>query len=164
MNLVAKKRGSNNRRRARKDLARLHLHIANQRKDWQFKLARQLCETYDTICIENLNIKTMQMRWGRKVSDLGHAQFVGILKYMASRLGTLVVETPRFYPSSRTCSVCKYVLDELPLSVREWTCPVCGTVHDRDRNAAFNILRVGTSTCTRDGVRLTQSELPSLAV
>ena len=164
MNLVAKKRGSNNRRRAKLDLARLHLHIANQRKDWQFKLARRLCETYDTICIEDLNIKAMQMRWGRKVSDLGHAQFVGVLKHMASKLGTTLVEAPRFYPSSKTCSVCEHVLDELPLSVREWKCPVCGAVHDRDRNAALNILRVGTSTCTRDGVRPTELGLLSSAV
>lgn len=163
-NLSHKKRGSNNRQRAKLDLARLHLHVANQRKDWQFKLARRLCETYDTICIENLNIKAMQMRWGRKVSDLGHTQFVGILKYMASKLGTLVVETPRFYPSSKTCSICEHVLDELPLSVREWTCPVCGAIHDRDRNAALNILRVGTSTCTRDGVRPAELGLLSSAV
>ena len=159
--LSRKKHGSNNRQRAKKDLARLHKHVANQRRNWQFKLARQLCETYDTICVENLNIKAMQIQWGRKVSDLGHAQFVNILKHTASKFGTTLVETPRFYPSSKTCSVCEHVLDELPLSVREWTCPVCGAVHDRDRNAAFNILRVGTSTHTRDGVSLAQCELPS---
>ena len=162
--LSRKKRGSNNRRRAKLNLARLHKHVANQRKDWQFKLARRLCETYDTICIEDLNVKAMQMRWGRKVSDLGHAQFVDILKHAASKLGAALIEVPRFFPSSKTCSVCEYVLDGLSLSAREWTCPACGAVHDRDRNASFNILRVGTSTCTRDGVRPAELGPSSLVV
>lgn len=162
--LSHKKCGSNNRRRAKLDLARLHKHVVNQRKDWQFKLARRLCDIYDTIYIEDLNIKAMQRRWGRKVSDLAHTQFVNILKYMASKMGTILIETPRFYPSSKTCSTCGHVLDELPLSVREWTCPICGTIHDRDRNASFNILRVGTSTCTRDGVRPTELGLLSSVV
>ena len=81
--------------------------------------------------------------WCRKISDLGHSQFVNILKYQCSKTGSTVVEIPRFYPSSKTCSNCNHVLDELPLKVRHWTCPKCKQEHDRDKNAAKNILRVG---------------------
>lgn len=144
--LSRKKIGSNNRKRAKLELARLHKKVANQRKDYHFKLSRSICEQYAVICIEDLNIKAMQRIWGRKISDLGHSQFVNILKYQASKLGTSVVEIPRFYPSSKRCSCCGYVLDELQLSVRTWVCPACGIKHDRDRNAANNILKVGTST------------------
>lgn len=145
-NLSSKKKGSANRKRARLDLARVHKLTANQRKDFHFKLARNLAERYAVICIEDLNIKAMQMLWGRKISDLGHSQFVNILKYQCNKLGSTVVEIPRFYPSSKTCSNCGQILDELPLSVREWTCPECGVKHDRDRNAAKNICKVGAST------------------
>ena len=144
--LSRKKKGSNNRERARRELTRLHKKVANQRKDYHFKLSRSICEQYATVCIEDLNIKAMQRIWGRKISDLGHSRFVDILKYQASKVGTTVVEIPRFYPSSKTCSCCAYVLDELPLSARAWVCPACGVEHDRDRNAANNILKVGAST------------------
>lgn len=128
------------------ELARVHKKVANCRKDYHFKLARRICENYATICIEDLNIKAMQRIWGRKISDLGHSQFVNILKYQGNKLGSTVVEIPRFYPSTKTCSTCGHVADNLPLKIREWTCKNCGTVHDRDKNAAINILRVGTST------------------
>lgn len=163
-NLSRKKKGSKNRAKARLDLARVHKNVSNQRKDWQFKLARRLCETYDVICVEDLNIKGMQRLWGCRISDLGHAQFVTILKWMAEKLGSTVVEIPRFYPSSKTCSSCGHVLASLDLSTREWTCPACGMHHDRDRNAAINIHRVGASTCTRGEVRPSQHGLPPLVV
>jgi putative transposase len=85
--------------------------------------AGEFAEKYSRICVEDLNLKAMHRLWGRKISDLGHGQFVNILKYQCSKTGTTVVEIPRFYPSSKTCSNCGYVLDDLPLSVREWTCP-----------------------------------------
>ena len=145
-NLSRKKRGSANRNRARLELARLHKKTANQRKDFHFKLAGRLAAEYATICIEDLNMKAMQMLWGRKISDLGFSDFVDILEYQCSKTGSVVVKIPRFYPSSKTCSACGYVMDELPLKVRQWTCPECGTKHNRDKNAANNILRVGAST------------------
>lgn len=144
--LSRKQKGSNNRKRARLELARLHKRVANQRKDYHFKLARELCGNYALVAIEDLNIKSMQRLWGRKISDLGHSSFVKILKYQGAKCGTTVVEIPRFYPSSKTCSECGYILETLSLSSREWTCPVCATVHDRDRNASVNVLRVGAST------------------
>jgi len=144
--LSRKKKNSNNRKRAKLELARLHKKVANCRKDYHFKLAKKLCENYATICIEDLNIKVMQRNWGRKISDLGHSQFVNILRHQSGKLGSTVVEIPRFYPSSKTCSNCGYIIDKLPLKIREWTCQNCGEKHDRDKNAATNILRVGTST------------------
>jgi putative transposase len=151
--LSHKKKGSNNYKRALLDLARAYKKIANRRRDYHFKLAKKLAEEYALICIENLNIKAMQRLWGKKVSDLGHSQFVNILKYQCAKAGTAVVEIPRFFPSSKTCSDCGYVLDDLPLNVREWVCPECGSTHDRDINAAINILRVGASTLAGEGVR-----------
>ncbi|MDI3534750.1 MAG: putative transposase [Thermosediminibacterales bacterium] len=151
--LSRKKKGSNNYKRALLALARAYKKITNQRRDYYFKLAKKLAEEYAMICIEDLNIKAMQRLWGRKVSDLGHSQFVNILKYQCAKTGTTVVEIPRFYPSSKTCSDCGYVLDDLPLNTRVWICPECGSIHNRDLNAAINILRVGTSTLVGEGVR-----------
>jgi putative transposase len=151
--LSRKEKGFNNYKKALLDLVRAYKKIANRRRDYHFKLAKKLAEEYALICIEDLNIKAMQRLWGRKVSDLGHSQFVNILKYQCSKTGTIVVEIPRFYPSSKTCSGCGYVLEDLPLSVREWTCPACGVKHDRDLNAARNILRVGASNPWGEGVR-----------
>lgn len=151
--LSSKKKGSNNRKRSRLDLVRSHKRIANQRKDFHFKLAKELAEKYSVICIEDLNLKAMQCLWGKKVSDLGFADFVRILEYQCSKTGTRLIKIDRFYPSSKTCSHCGYVLAELPLAVRNWVCPNCNTTHDRDINAAINIHRVGTSTLTGEAVR-----------
>ena len=151
--LSSKKKGSHNRKRARLDLACGHKRIANQRKDFHFKLAKELAEKYATICIEDLNLKAMQRLWGRKVSDLGHANFVKILEHQCSKAGTVLVKTDRFYPSSKTCSNCGYIYKELSLKERQWVCPSCSAIHDRDENAATNIHRVGTSTLKGEVVR-----------
>ena len=108
------------------------------------KLAREICLEYADIAIEDLNMKAMQQMWGRKVSDLGFAEFVSILKWTAFKLGSTVTEIPRFYPSSKTCSNCGHVLEKLELSQREWMslrlrlreavrCPQCGAHHDISR-------------------------------
>jgi len=144
--LSRKQKGSNNRRKAKRALTKHHIKIANQRKDFQFKLINQLCENYDLICLEDLNIKAMQMLWGKKISDLSHSSFVNLLKQQALKYDVIISEIPRFYPSSKTCSSCGVVVDELPLKVRSWTCTTCDAVHDRDFNAAVNILRVGIAT------------------
>ena len=142
--LSHKRQGSNNRDRARLNLARLHKKAANQRHDFHFKLARRLCLEYDTICIEDLNVKVMQRLWGKKIGDLGFSNFVRILKYEASKFGTLIVEVGRFFASSQLCSSCGYQNSQVKdLSVRQWLCPKCGAMHDRDRNAAINILVEG---------------------
>lgn len=150
--LSRKQKGSNHRKQVKCQLSKQHLKIANQRKDFQFKLAKELCETYDVICLEDLNIKAMQRMWGKKVSDLSHSCFVNILKQQAAKYGVTVFEIPRFYPSSKLCSNCGCVVDDLPLKVRSWVCPTCGVTHDRDFNAALNILRVGASALGGDTV------------
>jgi putative transposase len=144
--LSRKQKGSNNRKKAKRALTKQHIKIVNQRKDFQFKLVKKLCEKYDLICLEDLNIKGMQRLWGRKISDLSHSSFVNLLKQQSGKYDVIISEIPRFYPSSKTCSGCGFVVDELSLKVRSWTCAACNTSHDRDFNAAVNILRVGAST------------------
>ena len=134
---------SGHRRERRRDLERLHERIRNRRDDWQWKMSHELCGRYDTICIEDLRLTGMARLWGRKMSDLAFGSFVQKLEYVASKYGVCVVKVDRFYPSSKTCSVCQYVNERLTLGDREWTCPQCGTVHDRDLNASVNILRQG---------------------
>jgi putative transposase len=149
-NLSRKKKGSNARFRAKQQLAKLHIKTANQRRDYFHKLSNQLANKYDNIFIEDLNMKAMHMMWGRKVSDLAFSEFVNILEYKAN-----VTKIDRFYPSSKTCSGCGYVLKALDLKIREWTCPSCQAQHQRDVNAAINIKRVGASTLAGEVVRAT---------
>lgn len=141
-NLSKCKKDSNNRERKRKELDHLMNNICNRRSDFQWKLAHELCRKYDRIFIENLNLKGMSRRWGRKMNDLAHADFVQKLEYVATKYGVVVHKIGRFYPSSKTCE-CGYINKELKLSDRQWVCPECGTVHDRDLLAANNILRRG---------------------
>ena len=137
---------SKNRERARLDLARKHRKIERQREDFHWKLAHQLTDEYDEIRLEDLNLKGMQSLWGRKVSDLGFADFVKTLVYIAKKKGVKVTFIDKWYPSSKTCSACGAVNEALNLRDRNWQCDECGAVHDRDRNAAINIFRVGAST------------------
>ena len=154
--LSKKQKGSNHYKQAKRRLAKAHKRLADKRRDFHFKLALNLAGEYATICIEDLNIKAMQKLWGRKISDLSHSSFVNILKYQCSKTGSTVIEIPRFYPSSKTCSACEFVYEELTLGDRKWTCPNCGILHDRDLNAAINIHRVGASTLGVETVRPTQ--------
>lgn len=141
-NLSKCKKDSNNRERKRKELDRLMNDIVNRRSDFQWKLAHELCRKYDRIFIEDLNLEGMGRRWGRKMHDLAHAEFVQKLEYISTKYGVTVHKIDRFYPSSKTCE-CGYVNKELKLSDRQWVCPECGTIHDRDLLAANNILRRG---------------------
>ena len=143
-NLSHKEKGSNNRRRARYTLSRLYKKSANQRHDFHFKLARRISLEYDTICIEDLNVKAMQRRYGKKIGDLAFSEFVKILKYEGAKFGTEIVEVNRYFASSQICNCCGEKNPEVrDLRVREWSCPKCGAYHDRDRNAAINILNEG---------------------
>ena len=156
--LSRKQKGSRRRERARMELARAYRKMENQRHDFHFKLARRLCEEYAGICLETLNMKGMARMWGCKIHSLGFSEFVKILSYEASKLGTRVIFVPMFYPSSQLCSVCGFKNDALKdVKVRKWDCPQCQTHHDRDRNAAKNILMAGTSAISGDAVRPEQS-------
>ena len=95
----------------------------------------------------------MKSLWGRKISDLGFADFVKKLVYIASKKGVKITFTDKWYPSSKTCSVCGAVNESLNLRDRTWRCNGCSTVHDRDRSAAINIFRVGASTLEGEDVR-----------
>ena len=147
-----KRFGSNNRKRARLDLARKHRKIERQREDFHWKLAYQLTDTYDEIRLEDLNLKGMKSLWGRKVSDLGFGDFVKKLVYVAEKKGKKITFIDKWYPSSKTCSACGYVNEALNLRDRAWQCPNCHTQLDRDRNAALNIYRVGASTLSGEDV------------
>lgn len=136
------KKGSNNRKKKKLKLSKAYENISNQRRDWQYKLANQLCKRYDYIYIEDLNINGMKSLWGKKISDLSHSSFVSILEYVATKYGVTVHKIDRWYPSSKTCQ-CGYVYKELSLRERNWVCPECGSRNDRDLNAAKNILRRG---------------------
>ena len=139
-NLSSKKMKSNNRKKARLTLSRLYRKITNQRHDYHFKLARELCQKYSVICLEDLNMKWMQKGHGKKVMDYGFGNFLLILEYISSKFGTKIVRVDKFFPSSQLCHDCGYQNKEVKnLAIREWDCPQCGEQHDRDRNAARNI-------------------------
>ena len=152
-NLARKVKFSNGWKKARTVVTRIHQTVVNKRRDWFFKLAHELTDKFDQLYFEDLNMKGMQALWGRKVSDLARAEFMGILGYVASTKGKVVHLIDRFYPSSKTCFDCGYIYKELKLSEREWACPGCGVIHDRDRNAALNIHREGVSSLRLGDVR-----------
>ena len=147
-------KGSQNRNKQRIKVARLHKKIENQRNDYLHKLSRHIIDENQFICIENLKVKNMTRnpKLARSISDASWAKFVSMLIYKANWYGNVIVKVPTNYPSSQLCSYCNY---QNPLTkdlrVRKWTCPNCGTVHDRDINAANNILRKGIEMLTKDG-------------
>lgn len=142
--LSRKTKKSNNYRKAKTALARLHKKTANQRSDFHWKTAHLIISRYPTICLENLCIKAMYKKHGKKIADLGFSDFLNKLEYLAQTTGTTVIKVDRFYPSSQLCSSCGYKNKAVKdLRIREWDCPVCGIHHDRDKNAAVNIEREG---------------------
>ena len=134
---------SHNRRKANRHLARVHRRVAHVRQAFHWEKARELCQTYDAISLETLNLGGMKALWGRKVSDLGFASFVDILHHVASKLGTVLTHIDRWYPSTKECSDCHHVNHHITLRDRVWTCVSCGVTHDREINAATNIDREG---------------------
>jgi putative transposase len=139
---------SNNRKKSAQTLARLHARIANIRADFTHKLTTRLCRENQAVGIEDLHVKGMLAndKLARALSDVGFGRFRAQMEYKAKRYGTRLVIADRWYPSSRLCSVCNWKNEALTLSDREWTCPACGTHHDRDHNAALNLKRLATAT------------------
>ena len=141
--LSRKVKGSNGWWRAVRQLARLYKKVSNQRKDFHWQLATKLCKKFDTIVIETLNLDSMKRLWGRKVSDLAFYEFVEILKYKSQKHKRQLIQISQWTATTKPCSDCGYHNKNLSLSDRQWTCPECGSDHDRDINAAINILRAG---------------------
>lgn len=147
-------KGSNNYNRQKLKIAKLHQHISNQRKDYLHKVSYKLTNENQVICLEDLNIKGMMKNHhlALSVSDVGWSMFTDMLKYKAENKGRTIVKIDRWYPSSQICSCCGCISGKKPLHIRKWTCPNCGEVHDRDINAAKNILTegkriLGASSC-----------------
>ncbi|MGY6528320.1 MAG: IS200/IS605 family element RNA-guided endonuclease TnpB [Cyanobacterium sp.] len=139
--LAKKQKGSNNRNKARKAVAKVHEKITRCREDFLHKLSRKLVDENQVICVENLAVKNMvrNHKLAKSISDCGWGQFCTMLKYKAEWLGKTYIEVNRFFPSSKTCNHCLHQVDSLNLDMRLWQCPKCGTIHDRDINAAKNI-------------------------
>lgn len=155
-NLARKQKGSNNRAKARLKVARIYARIADRRRDHLHKLTTRLVRENQVIAIEDLAVRNMvkNRSLARAISDASWTELRSMLEYKADWYGRQVIAIDRWYPSSKTCSDCGHLLRSLPLNVREWVCAECGTVHDRDVNAAKNVLAGGLSVIAcGDGVR-----------
>ena len=147
-------KGSNNRNKQRIKIARLHHKINNQRNDYLHKLSKHIIDENQIICIEDLKVKNMEhnSKLASSISDASWSRLVSMLIYKASWYGNIVVKVPTQFPSSQLCSICGYQNKNVKnLKIRKWTCPECGSVHDRDINASINILRKGIEILTKDG-------------
>ena len=143
--LAKKKKGSKNRAKARLKVARLHAKIADRRRDYQHKLSTQIIRENQIVCVESLQVKNMVKNHclAKAISDVGWSEFVRQLEYKAEWYGRTLVKIDKWYPSSKRCFDCGHLLDSLTLDIRHWVCPECGVEHDRDINAAKNILFAG---------------------
>jgi len=140
-----KQKRSKNQAKAAKKVARIHARIADRRRDFLHKLSTRLIRENQTICVETLAVKNMVKNHtlSKAIHDVGWSAFVSQLDYKAAWYGRNLVKIDKWYPSSKRCFACGHMLDSLALDVRQWTCPSCGVVHDRDVNAARNIHAVG---------------------
>ncbi|WP_424096935.1 RNA-guided endonuclease InsQ/TnpB family protein [Moorena producens] len=156
-----KKKGSNGRKKAIKIVAKVYERIGNVRQDYLHKLSRKIVDQNQVVVVENLNVKGMlcatrtlrerNHKLAKAISDLGWGTFVNFLSYKCEKEGKVLVEINRWFPSSKTCYNCHYQIKELPLDVRTWICPSCGTHHDRDGNAAKNIRAEGIRMLSSSG-------------
>lgn len=143
--LAKKTRGSARRAKAKLKVARLHAKIADSRRDFLHKLSTRLINENQVIAVESLSVSNMQKNrcLAKSISDASWSEFVRQLEYKAHWYGRTLVGIDRWYPSSKRCSDCGHTVATMPLNVREWTCPECGAIHDRDVNAARNVLAAG---------------------
>ena len=141
-----KVKGSNNQERSRKNVARIHKKTANQRTDHHWKLAIDLCRSFDILFFEDLNLRGMKALFGKQVSDLGFGEFMRKLKHQSHKRIRSVLKIGRWTPTTKCCCVCGHKNETLTLSDRQWQCPKCDTHLDRDPNAAINILKEGVAS------------------
>lgn len=170
--LSRKEKGSENWKKQKKRVARIHAEIKDKREDFLHKLSRRIVDENQVIALESLNVKGMQQNrnLARSISDTGWSTLVGMIEYKAEEAGRTVIKIDRWFPSTKRCSECGYVTESKPLSVRSWTCSRCETSHDRDVNAAKNIRTAGLAGAfdkandsgghskTRDAFRIHRSE------
>jgi putative transposase len=166
-------RGSKNRLKAKVKVARAHRKVRNVRRDFLHRTSTNIVRRHDLIAIEDLAVKNMvrNRRLARAISDCGWGEFRAMLEYKSARMGRTLVVIDRWHPSSKTCSACGHLLETLSLSTRRWTCPACRARHDRDVNAAQNILAAGQAVARASpgdacgaGVRHSESARVRLAV
>lgn len=151
--LARKQKGSNSRNKYRKVVAKVYERVSNSRQDFLHKLSHKLTSDSQAVIVENLHVKGMvrNHNLAKAISDCGWGMFTNFLAYKLERKGGKLVEIDRFFPSSKLCSNCFYQVSEMPLDVREWTCPHCSTHHDRDGNAAQNIRAEGIRMLKAEG-------------
>jgi putative transposase len=153
--LARRRRGSANREKSRRKVARCHARVGDTRRDWLHKLSTTVVRENQLIAVEDLAVSGLaRTRLARSVHDAGWSTFVGMLAYKAQRAGRTLVKVDRWFPSTRACSACGAIGEARPLHVREWTCG-CGTTHDRDVNAAMNILAAGRAESRQTPVETT---------
>lgn len=143
--LAKKTKGSNRRTKAKLKVARLHAKIADSRKDFLHKLSTRLINENQVIAVESLSVSNMQKNrcLAKSISDASWSEFVRQLEYKAHWYGRELIGIDRWFPSSKRCSDCGYTMPKMPLKIRQWACPECGSIHDRDINAARNVLAAG---------------------
>ena len=143
--LARQQKGSKSRNKYRQVVAKVYEQVSNSRQDFLHKLSHKLVSDSQAVIVENLHVKGMvrNHNLAKAISDCGWGTFTNFLGYKLERKGGKLVEIDRWFPSSKLCSNCFYQVSQMPLDVREWTCPDCGTDHDRDGNAAMNIRTEG---------------------
>ncbi|MFJ8106476.1 RNA-guided endonuclease InsQ/TnpB family protein [Streptomyces sp. NPDC096132] len=153
--LSRKQRGSKNREKARLKVARAHAQVADVRREFHHQLSTKLIRENQAVAVEDLAVKGLaRTRLAKSVHDAGWSQFVNMLAYKAARYGRTFVRIGRFEPTSQVCSACGHNDGPKPLDVREWTCSACGTVHDRDHNAAINVKQAAGLAVTACGAQV----------
>ncbi|WP_100897113.1 RNA-guided endonuclease InsQ/TnpB family protein [Nostoc flagelliforme] len=151
--LARKVKGSKSRNRYRKVVAKVYERVSNSRQDFLHKLSYKLVSDSQAVIVENLNVRGMvrNHKLAKSISDVGWGTFTNFLAYKLERRGGKFVEIDRWFPSSKLCQKCFYQIGEMPLDVREWTCPDCNTHHDRDANASTNIRAEGIRMIKAEG-------------
>jgi putative transposase len=154
--LSKKQKGSNSKNKYKKLVARVYGRVSNSRQDFLHKLSRKIVNENQVVVVENLHVKGMvrNHNLAKAISDTGWGTFTNFLAYKLEKKGGKLVEIDRWFPSSKLCSNCYHQVEKLPLDIREWVCPSCGTHHDRDGNAATNIRAEGIRMLQVDGTSI----------
>ena len=152
--LSKKTKGSSSRNKQKQKLAVIHEKITNVRKDYLHKVSTEIVKNHDIISVEDLAVKNIMKnhKLAQSMSDVSLGSFYSMLEYKANWNDKQFVKIDRFFPSSKMCSNCGWINQDLTLNIREWTCPSCGEKHDRDFNASKNILKQGLKILSGSGI------------